>query len=46
MIRIQKRKETVLAPLYMRIAIVLRALLPSLYFYLMKRRAVKEKKNQ
>lgn len=33
------RQELVLAPLHHRLAILLRALLPSLYFHLMARRA-------
>ena len=38
------KKELILAPLHVRLAIILRVLLPGLYFYIMKRKALKEMK--
>ena len=35
-----------LAPLYIRVAVLLRTLLPALYRYIINKRALKEKKNQ
>lgn len=35
-----------LAPLYIRVAVILRTLLPALYRYIINKRALKEKKNQ
>ena len=43
---VKGKKELILAPLHVRLAILLRALLPDLYFYIMKRKALKEKKSQ
>ena len=37
--------QLILAPLYVRLAVLLRAFLPNLYFYLMSRRAEREKKS-
>ena len=39
-------RQLVLAPLYVRIAIIIRTVWPALYRYIMNRRAVKEKKNK
>ena len=41
-----KRRELVLAPLYVRLAIMMRSLAPGLYRYVMARRAEKERKQQ
>ena len=38
--------DLVLAPLYVRIAIIIRTLLPSLYRYIINKRAVKERKDR
>ena len=38
--------QLILAPLYVRLAVLLRAWLPSLYFYIMSRRAKGERKRQ
>eukprot|EP00092_Neocalanus_flemingeri_P001774 GFUD01001892.1.p1 GENE.GFUD01001892.1~~GFUD01001892.1.p1 ORF type:complete len:304 (+),score=108.81 GFUD01001892.1:68-979(+) len=43
---VKGKKELILAPLHVRLAILLRALLPGIYFYIMKRKALKEKKTQ
>jgi hypothetical protein len=43
---VKGKKELILAPLHVRLAIILRVLLPGLYFYIMKRRALKEVKTQ
>jgi len=43
---VKGKKELVLAPLHVRLAVLLRALLPGVYFYIMKRKAIKEKKAQ
>jgi len=43
---VRRRKELILAPLHVWLAVLLRALLPGVYFYIMKRRARKEKKTQ
>jgi len=37
-------RQVILAPLYVRLAVLLRAFLPNLYFYLIRRRAEREKK--
>eukprot|EP00090_Calanus_glacialis_P014371 TRINITY_DN23155_c0_g1_i1.p1 TRINITY_DN23155_c0_g1~~TRINITY_DN23155_c0_g1_i1.p1 ORF type:complete len:304 (+),score=88.54 TRINITY_DN23155_c0_g1_i1:47-958(+) len=43
---VKGKKELILAPLHVRLAIILRVLLPGVYFYIMKRRALKEMKTQ
>lgn len=40
-----KKREIILAPLHMRIAVILRAVFPSMFFRLMNMRATKERKN-
>ena len=40
------RQELVLAPMYVRLAILMRSLAPGLYRYVMARRAEKERKQQ
>ena len=42
----ESRRELVLAPVYVRLAILLRSLAPGLYRYVMARRAAKERKQQ
>ena len=41
-----RRRELVLAPLYVRLAIMMRSLVPGLYRYVMGQRAEKERKQQ
>ena len=43
---VKKKKELILAPLYMWVAILLRAFFPGIYFYIMRRRAAKDRKTQ
>ena len=43
---ISNKFQLVLAPLYVKIAIIIKTLAPSLYVYLMNRRARKERKTQ
>ena len=43
---IKNEQQLVLAPLYVRLAILIRTLLPSLYRFIMNKRALKEKKYQ
>ena len=43
---ISNKFQMVLAPLYVKIAIIIKTLAPSLYVYLMNRRARKERKTQ
>jgi len=43
---VRKRKELLLAPIHMWLAVLLRALLPGIYFYIMKRRAAKDRKDK
>ena len=42
---IAPQHQLILAPFYVRIAVLLRAFLPSVYFFIMSRRAKNEKKN-
>ena len=42
----ESRRELVLAPMYVRLAILMRSLAPGLYRYVMARRAAKEQKQQ
>ena len=42
----ESRRELVLAPMYVRLAILMRSLAPGLYRYVMARRAAKERKQQ